>query len=570
MHTTFRLRVNILFILILLFAGFLGVRLYFVQIASGEEYKDLADRQYVRPNQNLFERGSIFFTTKDGDKVPAATIKRGFTVAIIPSALVEPERAYAELAEIIEVDRTDFMARAAKKDDPYEEIAKRVEKETAERIEALDIDGLRIFRERWRYYPGGDMAAHALGFVGFNDGKLAGQYGLEHQYEGTLAREQSGAYVNFFAEIFSNIKTVFRGEEEGNVVTTIEPSVEAFLQDELESLSVKWESDYSGGVIMNPQTGAIYALAASPAYDPNRFNEVSDAGVFTNPLVESVYEMGSVVKPLTVAAGLDSDVITPETHYEDKGYLVLNTERISNYDGEGRGWVPMQEILNQSLNTGVAFIADKMGNKSFGDYMEGYGLLEKTGIDLPNETENLTSNLKSSRKIEIATASYGQGIALTPISITRALATLGNGGYLVQPHIATDIEYEFGGSKHVAPDPDDRERVLKAGTSEEISRMLVTVVDDALAGGAEALPRYSIAAKTGTAQVANENGGGYYDDRFLHSFFGYFPAYDPQFIVFLYTMYPKEGARYASETLTDPFFEIAKFLINYYEIPPDR
>lgn len=545
--------------------------MYYLQILSGQEYEDLADRQYVRPNQNLFERGSIFFTTKDGDKVPAATIKRGFTVALIPSALVEPERAYRELSEIMEVDHDEFMARASKKDDPYEEIAKRVEKEMADKIEALDIDGLRVFRERWRYYPGGEMAAHTLGFVGNNGNGLSGQYGLERQYNDVLERGESATYVNFFAEIFSNIKTVvLNSEEEGDIVTTIKPSVEAFLQDELIELTDKWSADYSGGIIMDPKTGAVYAMAATPAYNPNLFNEVENPDLFTNPLVENVYEMGSVVKPLTMAAGLDSGTVTPDTHYDDKGYLVLNTERISNYDGRGRGWVSMQEVLNQSLNTGVAFVADKMGNKKFAEYMDGYGLLDKTGIDLPNETENLTANLQSSRKIEIATSSYGQGIALTPLSITRALATLGNGGYLVEPHIATEIEYEFGGSKSLAPDSKNRKRVLKQETSEDITRMLVTVVDDALAGGAVALPRYSIAAKTGTAQVARDDGGGYYDDRFLHSFFGYFPAYDPQFIVFLYTMYPKEGARYASETLTDPFFETAKFLINYYEIPPDR
>jgi len=149
----------------------------------------------------------------------------------------------------------------------------------------------------------------------------------------------------------------------------------------------------------------------------------------------------------------------------------------------------------------------------------------------------------------------------------RALATLANGGELITPHVGTRILYDDGLYQNLIPP--EPVRVLKKETSEEISRMLTKVVDDALLGGTVALPNYSIAAKTGTAQMAREDGRGYYDDKFLHSFFGYFPSYDPQFLVFLYIVDPR-GIRYASQTLTHPFMDITKFLINYYEIEPDR
>src|SRR3989344_8068376 len=156
---------------------------------------------------------------------------------------------------------------------------------------------------------------------------------------------------------------------------------------------------------------------------------------------------------------------------------------------------------------------------------------------------------------------------MTPIATVRALAALGNGGKLVTPHVVTEIEYESGLTKTLSYPPD--RQVLKAETSEEITRMLVEVTDTALLGGTLKLPNYSIAAKTGTAQIANPSGGGYYEDKFLHSFFGYFPAYEPQFLIFLYTVEPK-GVPFASQTLARPFMDIAQFLINYYEIPPDR
>jgi cell division protein FtsI/penicillin-binding protein 2 len=147
------------------------------------------------------------------------------------------------------------------------------------------------------------------------------------------------------------------------------------------------------------------------------------------------------------------------------------------------------------------------------------------------------------------------------------LATLGNGGKLVTPHLVKRIEYDDGTVKDIVYP--NNQQVLKPETSEEISRMLTAVVDDALRGGGVALPNHSIGAKTGTAQIADPVNGGYYEDKFLHSFFGYFPAYEPRFIVFMYTVEP-QGVRYASETLTDPFMDIARFLINYYSIPPDR
>ena len=227
----------------------------------------------------------------------------------------------------------------------------------------------------------------------------------------------------------------------------------------------------------------------------------------------------------------------------------------------------MQEILSQSLNTGVAFITKKMGNDVFADYMRHFGLGEETGIDLPNERAGLITNLDSPRDLEYATASFGQGIAMTPIATVRALSALANGGTLVTPHLATQINYRTGLSKKVSFN--DGERVIKEETSEEITKMLVKFVDEELLSGRVKFDNYSVAAKTGTAQIAKIDERGYYDDRFLHSLFGYFPAYDPEFLVFIITIEPK-GVRFSSNSLTYPFIDTRQFLANYYEVSPDR
>lgn len=563
-------RIKIISILFLTLAFFIIIKLYFLQIVKHKDFVLYADRQYSRPNTLIFNRGSIFFETKDDKLISAATLKSGFIVAINPKILTNPEDVYQKLNAIIPLSEEDFLARANKKDDPYEEIAKRVPEEQGKAIADLNIPGVRIYKEQWRYYPGGDSASHEVGFLAFKDNDLAGRYGLERFYENTLSRKNDDLYANFFVEIFSNIKKTVSNDDsiEGDIVASIEPTVQAHLEDIINSVQDKWNSAETGGIIIDPTTGEIVAMSSVPSFDVNNFQKEKNVSIFSNPLVEEVREMGSIIKPLTVAAGLDVGAISAETKYLDTGSVKLNTETIYNYDKKkGRGSITIQTALSKSLNTGMVYIMEKMGKEKFANYMFDFGLGERTNIDLPNEALNIVNNLKSPREIEYATASFGQGIALTPISTVSALSVLANGGVRVTPHIVKRINYKTGLFKNINLEPG--KRVIKKETSEEISRMLVKVVDESLLDGKAKNPHYSIAAKTGTAQIANPNGGGYYEDRYLHSFFGYFPAFNPRFLVFLYTVYPK-GVDFAANTLAVPFLDISKFLLNYYEIPPDR
>lgn len=553
---------------VLAIALLLLVRLYSVQIVNGDKYADKADRQYMKPNSTVFDRGSIFFTAKDGNKISAAGLKTGFTIAIKPSAIKDAEAAYSAISKFAKVEKSEFMAKAARREDPYEEIAKRVDQNAADSIKALEIPGVGIYKERWRYYSGDSLASQVLGFVGYVGDTLKGRYGIERYYDDVLSRDSGASFSNFFAEIFSGIGSAIASDSRmrGDIETSIEPTVESKLEDELRRISGKWNSKLTGGIIMDPKTGEIIGMAAAPSFNPNSYQDAGDQRVYSNPLVEGIYELGSIFKPLTMAAGLDSGTVRADSLYEDKGYLVLDGRRISNYDGKGRGLVSMQEVLNKSLNTGAAHVALSMGSGKFASYMKSFGFGEETGIDLPNEAAGMTRNLDSGRSIDIATISYGHGIAVSPVAVIRALASLANGGLLVTPHIAKKIDYDIGISRKLSYG--EPEQVLKKETSDEITRMLVKVVDTSLRDGKVKMERHSIAAKTGTALLPSP-AGGYYDDKFLHSFFGYFPAYDPRFIVFLYTVDPK-GVTYASETLTDSFMSLAKFLITYYEIPPDR
>lgn len=563
------LRIRFITGAILILAFLLLGRLYQLQVLRTEAYQEQAESQYVHTVRDLYSRGSIFMTTVEGERVSAATIQSGYLLSIDPARLDDPENVYTKLNEIVPLEHDVFIERASRTSRRYQEIAQRVSEQNAEKIEALNLTGVQLYRNQWRYYPGKSLEARTFGFVGYTEDKLSGLYGLERYYDNVLYRDNERLSVNFFAEIFSNLGSfVFdkNEEEEGDIVTSIEPTVARMLDKVLEGTQQKWSSKLTGGIIIDPRSGDIYALDAVPTFNLNDRTGV-EIGQFRNPLVENVYEFGSIFKALTMAAGLDSNTVTPTTMYNDTGHITVDGYTISNYDGRARGRVSMQEVLNQSLNVGASHVATLMGKDTFRKYFLGLKLGTEAGIDLPNETYGLVNNLQSPRQVEYDTASFGQGIAVTPIEMARALSTLANGGQLVTPHIVQEIDFENGTTNERGYPPG--EHVFSEETGETITRMLVTVVDDALGGGDVALPNYTIAAKTGTAQIADEENGGYYDDRYLHSFFGYFPAYDPKFLVFLYTVEPK-GVRYASETLTDPFMELTRFLINYYDIPPDR
>ncbi len=570
MRRAIRGRLRLLSLGLFLVALLLITRLYFVQIVHGADFALRAERQYISASQELFDRGSIYFTRKDGTVISAASLSTGFTIAMAPKRLENPEAAYVALSAHMEIDRDAFFTSAARTEDPYEVIGKRVPEAAGRAIENLDIPGIQVERERWRSYPAGTRAAQSIGFVAFDDDDtLAGRFGLERYYNDVLSRGSVGLFGNFFAELFANIDSVVvdaRETREGDLVTTIEPVVQEKLDQILAEVNAQYGSRETGGIIMDPKTGEILAMDTAPSFDLNDFAN-GDPAHFGNPLVEHQYEFGSIVKAITMAAGLDSGAVTAESTYNDTGCTTLNNKTFCNYDLKARGVTPMQQVLSQSLNMGASYIALQVGHERFRGYLKDLGMGTETGIDLPSEISgNLNNILTSPRDIEYATASYGQGIAQTPVEMIRALGALANDGQIVTPHLVKAVRLESGIEKSLswgAP-----ERVFGAAATEETTRMLVNVVDLKLANGAVKIPEMSVAAKTGTAQIAGP-GGKYAEGRYFHSFFGYFPAYEPKFIILLYTREP-QGVQYASETLVHPFMDLTHFLINYYGVPPDR
>lgn len=616
-----RKRINFFIFIVFTLFSLILLRLFYLQILHGKEYKAQGEDQYFFTTGDNFNRGAINFTDKSGNPVTAVQMTNEYDVDIDPKTIHnnfeskikstqdEPtyqNKIYNDLSDIFKnnngiiltsvsigstssptgsttstntsnslADLNSFISKINKSDSSFEVIATNVNEDIANNIIALKIKGMIVNRKKSRVYFEKDTGAKVFGFVGYSDVKRIGLYGIEKYYNDVL-QKQATTNSNFFAEVFSDLNSnSSTGAEslknninntQGDINLTLDPSVERDLHKVLLETKVKWNSEKIGGIIMNINDGSIVGMEELPSYDPNNYKDVDDISYYNNDLISGVYEMGSIIKPLTMAAALDSNTVNQSTTYYDAGTLLINGLKVSNYDKKARGAnTPIQQILSQSLNVGIAFLVQKMGEDTFSKYFHRYGLGDYTGIDLPNEASGLTKNLDTHILVDSVTAGFGQGIAITPIQTVRALATLGNGGMLVSPHVVKSINYDDGSTKEIALD-EPIQVFDNASTSLKVTDMLIKVVDDAMH---MKNPKYTIAAKTGTAQMVNPLNGKYYDDRYLHSFFGYFPATKPKYIIFLYQTYPK-GAQYASQTLKDSFFNLVDFMVSYYEIPPDR
>src|SRR3989344_3658626 len=554
-------RLGLTLAVVVLISAALSLRLFFIQIISYQTYRDLAKKQQRFSEILEPERGDIYYKNKNGELVKAATTKMGALLYLNTKLLKEPENVFNKLSAVTPIDRVLFDKIAGKANDPYEILKHRLSQEEVDKIAVLNIPGVGLAEELWRFYPMGGSASQVLGFVSSFSAAEAptGRYGAEKYYDDILkgAKGSVSGDKDAMGILIALSKNLGASPIEGqDLVLTIEPAVQRAAEEELKKLREKWNAAAGGILIIDPKTGAIKALAGSPDFDPNQYQAEKNLGVFLNPFVEKIFELGSVFKALTMSSAIDQGAVTPETTYVDPGQVTINGRVIKNFDGKSHGTRTMTQVLEESLNTGAVFAMQSIGGEKLKEYFHKFGLAEKTGVDLPGELKGDLSNLESGREVEFATASFGQGIAVTPLELAMALSALANGGHLMKPFI------KDGTAPQIIRD------VVKPQTSETITKMLVNVVDMSLAGGKAKLPHYSIAAKTGTAQVANIGGKGY-SDQYLHSFFGYFPAYDPKFLVLIFLEKP-QGVKYASQSITDTFKALVEFLINYYTIPPDR
>lgn len=559
-------RTNIILLFFILFSAVLIHRLFYLQIQNHDFYLALAKGQRTNFEELKGERGKIFLEDKNNQLYPAAINKDFNFVFVCPNEISEKEQVAKILSENLNIDR-DYILKLLEKDSLFELVEDDVKDEIVEKIKEQEIKGIYFDIRKARFYPYEELASKILGYVDI-DGN--GKYGLEGFYndvlkgkKGLLEEERGvGGKVIFFA-----LGRFIPAKTGVDLVSTIDYNIqyqaEKLLKKAAEDLGVK-----SGLILVaNPQNGEIKALANMPNFNPNTYFD-EEISVFQNDAVEKIFEPGSVFKPFTMSAALDLGKVEPDTTYIDEGVLKFNGEIIYNYSNRIYGEQTMTNILEKSINTGAVFAQQQAGEKNFIDYFQKLGFEEKTKVDLPGEIASKNKYLKSGRDINLATAAFGQGIGVTPIQIAQGFSALINGGNIWQPHLVKKVIDQDGNEQIIEPKI-EKSQVITKETSEKIVEMLVSVTENGFCKSAR-VPGYYIGGKTGTAQVpwsALEIDKAGYSEETIQTFVGFFPAYDPQFLILVKLDNPE--TRTAEYSAIPVFHELAEYIINYYQITPE-
>jgi len=536
------LRLVFIFLFFILFGAAIIGKLFFIQIIKGDYYKALAQGLHVLPEEILTERGEIFF--KNGE--PLAINKNWQLVWAFPKKIKEIEETAQKLSEVLYLEK-DLILEKLGQDKLYVKIKSKLTDEEVKLLKDLALSGVYLDTERGRCYPQESLASQVIGFLG---GEGRGQYGLEEYYDETL-----------------NPENEIQGSD---LILTLDYKIQFMAEKILKENGEDLEVESGQIIVIEPNSGKLLALANFPNFNPNEYQEFAGSEgleIFQNSTTLKIFEPGSVLKPVTFAAALNEEKITPETTYIDKGIVNIGGWPIYNYDGRVYGKTPMTEVLEKSINTGAVFVEQQIGHDTFLNYLEGFALFERTGIDL-EEIYSENKEFKMGYEVNFATASYGQGIEMTPMQLVRAYCAIANGGKLIKPYLVEKVLENGEIIKETQPEilPDS---IISQKTSRQLTAMLVNVVDSAFTKRAQ-VPGYYIAGKTGTAlipwSVLDIKKDGYSEETW-QSFVGWFPAFNPKVLILIKLDKPK--TKTAEYSAVPVFHKLAEYIINYQQIAPD-
>lgn len=544
---------------------------YYVALAAGsrEVYDDLFPK-----------RGSVFIQdSRTREEYPLAMNHDLFLVFADTRQIendAEANLVANKLAEIFKYDdkkKLEVYLQLNKRTDPYEPIEKKVEEAVVEKIKALQLPGLGFVRKEFRFYPEGELASNLIGFVGQDEsGNDIGRYGIEGYWQKELAgsggfmegtKSAAGGWIPLAGWTFKQAK------DGADLLLTIDRSIQYQACERLRVGMKEYGAQSAALVVIEPDTGAIRAMCSLPDFDPNEYGQVKSVGDYNNTAVFTPYEPGSIFKPITMAIAINEDLVSPHTVFNDLGQQTGFCDTpIKNANDKIFGAQTMTGVLENSVNTGMVFVVNKLGREKFVDYVKKYGFGVKTGLGLDSESagtiEALLSDRKNNNKVDCstATASFGQGIMTTPLQMAVAFSSIVNGGKLMKPYIVEEVRYADGRIEHSKPE--EIRRVLSADASSLTSGMLVSVVENGQSTHAK-VAGYYVGGKTGTAQIAGVGG---YTAETNHSFIGFAPAVNPKFVMII--KFEKPNRAWADSTTSPVFQDIAKFILQYYHVPPSR
>jgi len=562
------LRVNFTLIFLILLGATIIGRLFYIQIFHQDFYRALAQGQQKIFEEVLGERGEIFL--QDGDNLKPVAINRNWQFCYAaPNEVKEKENSAKILSQILFLDEKFVLEKLKEEDSFFEILKKRLNEEEITALKKENLPGIYLNEEIGRYYPLETLAAQIVGFLG---GDKLGQYGLEGYYQDILKgegqfQEKERGLLNYLINL-----TEVKAKKGNDLVLTLDYNIQFIAEKLLEK--AKEDLDITAGTILvlDPNSGKIITLANFPNFNLNEYSKQENLSVFQNEAVQKAFEPGSIFKPITMAAALNEGKITPQTTYNDEGFVKIGGHTISNYQNKSWGQRTMTEVLEKSINSGAIFAEQQLGNKLFLEYIEKFGFFEPAGIDLQGEISSQNVNFKDGYEVNFATASFGQGIEITPIQLARAISAIANGGKLVRPYVVDKIigpvRENFSNGVETQPEIQN-DLVISSKTASQVTAMMVSVVENGF-GKTAKIPGYYIAGKTGTAQIpwsvlgVKKQG---YSPMTIQSFVGFFPAFNPQFLILVKLDNTKTAS--AGYSAAPIFKELAEYIINYKKIPPD-
>ncbi|MFA5777388.1 MAG: penicillin-binding protein 2 [Parcubacteria group bacterium] len=543
-------------------------RLYFLQIFSGESYRAIAENQHKILQILMPKRGEIYLKEGNDGLYPLA-INRDLQLAYaVPKEIENKDEIIKKISPILGLDESFISGKLSNLESMFQVLKHKLSDDEVSRIKELNLSGIHFSPEPTRFYPSGELASQLVGFVGSDGDQDVGRYGLEASFEDILKgregkldqeRDTGGRWISIADR---NIEPAKNGD---SLVLTIDHTVQYEVEKIIKEAVERHGADNGSAIVMEPATGKILAMANYPNFNPNDYRNIEDMSLFMNLNVNLPYECGSVFKTITEAIGIDNGKINPDSTYTDTGVVNEAGYNIKNSDGKSYGTQTMTQVLEKSLNTGAIHIEQVVGNKTYADYIERFGFGEKTGIDLPAESSGNISNLNNLRSnIQFFTASFGQGITVTPIQLINAYASIANKGMLMKPQIVDKVIHSDGSFEEVQPV--EIRKVISESSARQVSQMLRSVVTNGHGKRAD-VPGYLVGGKTGTAQVASTTSKGYEEGITIGSFAGYAPVDDPQFAVLVKIYHPKD-VEWAESSAAPTFGSIMKFLLEYYKVEP--
>lgn len=565
----FRKRIVLVTVFFIVAILIIIARLAYMQIWNKSYYQALADGQRTKEQVIPAQRGEIqIWDSFNNQPYTVATNDNKIIVYVNPSKVTDQELVSSQLAEVLGISKEEVAEKLVDTSKKYVVVKKAITDEQRAKIAELDLTGVAFDSEISRLYPESTMLAQLIGFVGYKDDKRVGVYGLEASFEKELAGQDG--YVlqekdNSGRWIFGAKRDQVPARDGDSLLLTIDKTIQLKADSIVKETVEQHGADSGSVIIMDPKTGAVLAMSTYPDFNLNEYSKVDDPNIFTNQVTLGAYEPGSIFKPLTMAAAVNEGKVNANTTYTDTGEINIDGYTIKNSDEKAHGVQTMNQVLEESLNTGVIFAKETIGNKKFLDYVTRFGFGKKIGFEVSESSGDL-ANLNGNIKVNYHTATFGQGISATPLQMVQAFSSLANEGKMVKPYVVSKIIHPDGSVEEVGKII--AESVISPKTASEVSAMLVNVVEKGH-GKKAAVPGYWIAGKTGTAQVPRKDGKGYEENNNIGSFLGYGPVEDPRFVMLVRVNHPR-SVKFAESTAAPAFGEIATFLMQHFKIAPTR